>query len=324
MTPILELISEKLSKVGIEPIIAVRERAYGQDIFCTKICGKIIESRFCIVFLDDSVKDGTNIPNPNVYYEYGLMTSLRKHIIPLQKEDMELAFNIQSYDTIKYSPKNIATEIDRAIRDAIKITEAGEPESTELLTDKIILRRFEMAGFEIKGEMWFLSGVIKDTAFKGFGQPEKGFYEYVGKIDNEKDIHTYIDDINIVVHRTEKAAKDLKGKIDGLRRDYDSWKQREMGSIGIMSAISYPSMVASKTRPAENKLLRDIDDFETVQNSMSMIFFVFVANPELDLSAFLKSANELIEGHPRYKIICSQENKICYGDFSVDLELSQY
>ena len=80
--------SEKLAKVGVEPIIAVKERAYGQDIFCTKICGKIIESRFCIVILDDTIEAEKNIPNPNVYYEYGLMTSLRKHIIPLQKEDL--------------------------------------------------------------------------------------------------------------------------------------------------------------------------------------------------------------------------------------------
>ena len=54
--PILELMSEKLAKIGIEPIIAVKERAYGQDIFCTKICGKIIESKFCIVILDAPVK----------------------------------------------------------------------------------------------------------------------------------------------------------------------------------------------------------------------------------------------------------------------------
>jgi hypothetical protein len=100
LEPILELMSEKLTKMGVEPVIAVKERAYGQDIFCTKICGKIIESRFCAVFLDDTIINKQNIPNPNVYYEYGLMTSLRKHIIPLQKDSLKLAFNIQSYDTI--------------------------------------------------------------------------------------------------------------------------------------------------------------------------------------------------------------------------------
>ncbi len=103
LQPILELISEKLSKVGVESTIAVNERAYGQDIFCTKICGKIVESKFCIVILDDFQENGKNIPNPNVYYEYGIMTSLEKHIIPLQKENLKLAFNIQSHDTIKYN-----------------------------------------------------------------------------------------------------------------------------------------------------------------------------------------------------------------------------
>ena len=40
--PVLALISEKLMKIGVEPVIAIKERAYGQDIFCAKICGKII------------------------------------------------------------------------------------------------------------------------------------------------------------------------------------------------------------------------------------------------------------------------------------------
>ena len=63
---VIALISEKLSRVGIEPIIAVQKRAYGQDIFCTKICGKIIEAKFCIVMLDDLIQESKNIPNPNV------------------------------------------------------------------------------------------------------------------------------------------------------------------------------------------------------------------------------------------------------------------
>ena len=95
-----DLITEKLTKIGIEPIIAIEQRAYGQDIFCIKICGKIIESQFCIVILDDTVEqiNGANvlIPNPNVYYEYGLMTALGKHVIPLQKDGQDLAFNIQT------------------------------------------------------------------------------------------------------------------------------------------------------------------------------------------------------------------------------------
>jgi hypothetical protein len=177
LEPILELFSEKLAKVGIETTIAVKERAYGQDIFCTKICGKIIESKFCVVILDDAIVDGKNIPNPNVYYEYGLMTALGKHIIPLQKEDLKLAFNIQSYDTIKYTFGNIATELDRAIKDAIKITESRDKEDKKegIFPEKSILRSFELSGFKLREEDWFLSNVINDTEFRGFGQYDKGF-----------------------------------------------------------------------------------------------------------------------------------------------------
>lgn len=56
LEPIITIISERITKAGYEPIRAVKERAYGQDIFCTKICGKIIESRFCIVILDDTIE----------------------------------------------------------------------------------------------------------------------------------------------------------------------------------------------------------------------------------------------------------------------------
>jgi len=212
LEPILELFSEKLAKVGIETIIAVKERAYGQDIFCTKICGKIIESKFCVTILDDSIVEGKNIPNPNVYYEYGLMTSLGKHIIPLQKEDLTLAFNIQSYDTIKYNPKNIATELDRAIKDAIKITESRDKEDKKagIFPEKSILRSFEISGFEQRKENWFLYDVINDTEFKGFGQYDKGFYAYLGKLDDQEEMQTYLDDLNIVLYRTEKKFEELR------------------------------------------------------------------------------------------------------------------
>ena len=98
-----DLIEEKLRKIGIECFIATKLRAYGQDIFCTKICGKIIESQFCVVILDDYIQNGKNksvpIPNPNVYFEYGLMAALGKYVIPLQKEGQKLAFNIQNTDS---------------------------------------------------------------------------------------------------------------------------------------------------------------------------------------------------------------------------------
>ena len=82
----------------IEPYIAVEQRAFQKDIFCEKICSKIIESQFCIVFLNDVIDEVDRVrkPNANVYYEYGLMTAFGKKIIPIQLEGQSLAFNPSS------------------------------------------------------------------------------------------------------------------------------------------------------------------------------------------------------------------------------------
>lgn len=114
----LKIIKQKLKDNKIKPYIAVDEREYQKDIFCEKICSKIIESMFCIVILNDVTNKNGNVlkPNANVYFEYGLMTALRKYIIPIQKEEQKLAFNIQSLDTLKYNSKNFPDEISNAIK----------------------------------------------------------------------------------------------------------------------------------------------------------------------------------------------------------------
>lgn len=320
LEPILELMSEKLTKLGIEPIIAVKERAYGQDIFCTKICGKIIESRFCIVILDDAVKGGTNVPNPNVYYEYGLMTALRKHIIPLQKEALELAFNIQSYDTIKYSPRNVGGELDRAIRDAVKITEAVEPETTkEAVADKVILRKMEMAGFEAKCDKWFLSDVISDTAFRGFGQNDKNFYVYMGKIDSLDDTRMYLDDLSVVIFRTEKQAKNMQEELESVKaeRERARKEENEIGSAAMIRRLEHPGM-------SSKALGKKISELEGRLNRMHTIYTAFSVAPDVDTTEFLKDASSIVAGNGRYRLICSQAGKIEFGDISVDFATSQH
>lgn len=131
----LDIIKSKLQSYQVEPYVAVEHRAFGRDVFCEKICGKIIESLFCIVLLNDREENIggklTPIPNANVYYEYGLMTSLHKRIIPLQKKDHKLAFNIQSLDTIKYTQKDFSSEIENAIREIFLEDERTENKKFE-------------------------------------------------------------------------------------------------------------------------------------------------------------------------------------------------
>ena len=116
----LDIIKEKLKKFKLKPYIAVSEKVYNKDIFCEKICSKIIESKFCIAILNEVINDKKGViePNPNVYYEYGIMTALNKHIIPIQEEKHKLAFNIQSLDILKYNKSNFSKLIEEAIKEA--------------------------------------------------------------------------------------------------------------------------------------------------------------------------------------------------------------
>jgi len=324
----IALIMEKLTKEGYEPIVAVKERAYGQDIFCTKICGKIIESRFCIVILDDAVEEKTNIPNPNVYYEYGLMTALGKHIIPLQKKDLKLAFNIQSYDTIKYTGKNISSELDRAIKDAIRITEKKEKtykvEEKSTLYEKALLRKLEMAGFNQRDDEWFLHNIIKDTNFKGFGQDEKidePFYLYLGKIDNINEFKEYLNDLGIVIFRTKHKAKELQKKLSSLKEKLENEeKTKEMPIIPYGDKSdnygSYINILGSENDI--ESLKSKIEDIEDKLFRMSTIFIGFIINKQLNAADFANKAKKLIQNNKRYKLCLSSEELIKFDDISVE------
>lgn len=322
--PISEIISLKLANVGIEAIIAVKERAYGQDIFCTKICGKIIESKFCLVILDDLDVNGSSIPNPNVYYEYGLMTSLGKHIIPLQKDDLKLAFNIQSYDTIKYNLKNISNELDRAIKDAIKFTESSDRvEKKHLLDERTLLRNFELAGLALKDEKWFIYDVINDTEFKGFGQSNFEIYIFLGKIDEIKDLQIYLEDLNVILYRIDKIHKKLKEQFGNLRPDplYEAcglMVENEMQDYSVMSMYN---------TEVQGKLDQSVrEDKEEVINKLDLIsmpmYIGFIINPEIpekDKSAFMHKATEMVMPYAGFKLVQDKNGEIKFGDLRVNL-----
>jgi len=111
----LDVIEEILTDKRIDFYVALLNVEPSKNAFCTKICGKIIESRFCIVFLDNL--------NANVFYEYGMMSSLRKPIIPLQRESERLPFNVQSLDVVKYNDADFRERVLKAIETKIEETE---------------------------------------------------------------------------------------------------------------------------------------------------------------------------------------------------------
>jgi hypothetical protein len=314
LDPLIDLMSEKLMKHGIEPIIAVRDRAYGQDIFCTKICGKIIESRFCAVILDDVVRNGVNIPNPNVYYEYGLMTSLGKHIIPLQKQDEKLAFNIQSYDTIKYNSKNMSTELERAIRDAIQITQIDESVPSKRISDtRGILRKIELAGFSESGSQWFLSSVIEDTLFKGFYNQESILF--MAKVDNENDIQICLDDIDIVIYRTERKADEIERGFDFYKSKTDELEQIRKNIQNKSEYLRYSSYEHDEAKKAYK-------DYENKNYRMKNVYIAFFGNSDLFNSLFCKKISDVCSKNDRYHVCFSNQQQITIGLVSVDLNIT--
>jgi len=312
LEPTLELMSEKLMKPGIEPVVAVRERAYGQDIFCTKICGKIIEARFCIVILDDDVSSGRNVPNPNVYYEYGLMTSLRKHVIPLQKAHQDLAFNIQSHDTIKYAPGNLATELERAIRDAIRLTATdSELRDPTRLRQRLILRKLELAGFVAKEHNWFLSSVVEDTLFSGFGNDAMGAYLYLGKVDNDEDARTYLEDLAVVLIRTEKKAAELQERIETTVQTLQEAESQVAGPRGYLGY----------------QLEQDRHELPTMKSklhTMETFYIGFIIEPDLPLGDFRSKVEEALSNYRRYRAVFSSGQTLQIGQAVVDLSASGY
>lgn len=128
MTILRQLLVER----GIEAVEAGGSRAPGESAFCVKICSKIITSQFCIVLLNDDVKEGRQLPNPNVNMEYGLMLGFNKYVIPFQKASQQLPFNVAALDTIKYTNEDFARLAAEAIDQAIEATKQEEAEHVDV------------------------------------------------------------------------------------------------------------------------------------------------------------------------------------------------
>ncbi len=125
----MNVLRHLLRERGVEPVEAGGLLAPGQNAFCTKICSKIIVAQFCVVLLNNDVKDDIEMPNANVNMEYGLMLGFNKYVIPFQKEAQALPFNVAGLDTVKYKNESFETKASKAIDVAIRETTQEEPRS---------------------------------------------------------------------------------------------------------------------------------------------------------------------------------------------------
>jgi len=118
----MTILRNLLQAKGIQCEEAGGQLSPGQHAFCQKICSKIITSQFCIVLLNNDLRDGQLVPNANVNMEYGLMLGFNKYLIPFQRESEALPFNVAALDTVKYDDNNFEQEASKAIDIGIEKT----------------------------------------------------------------------------------------------------------------------------------------------------------------------------------------------------------
>jgi hypothetical protein len=93
----MEIIKNILRDEQIEVFEAGGSLAPGKLAFCSKICSKIITSQFCIILLNNDINDGRESPNANVNIEYGMMLGFNKYVIPFQRDNQNLPFNVAGF-----------------------------------------------------------------------------------------------------------------------------------------------------------------------------------------------------------------------------------
>ncbi|MFB0519755.1 MAG: hypothetical protein ACETWC_10815 [Acidobacteriota bacterium] len=217
----LDVIKSVLTEEDIEPFIAIEHIAPAKDIFCSKICTKIIESKVCVAILTGLTKQkGLVLPNPNVYYEYGLMTAWSKPLIPIQRKDQKLSFNIQSLDTVKYSPKNFREQFHAALRIVLSTME----EKTEDEYARPQLQEILGYYMEIKGSAPYPSnkGFTKRIPF----YPFHGF-KFGAVIARSDTIERISFSTKILYRRLEAYVSRLERELENIKKASENLKENK-------------------------------------------------------------------------------------------------
>lgn len=226
----IDVIKDLIESQQYECLIALKRIDPGTFAFCTKICSKIIQSQFCIALLDPSFDEkGNEYPNPNVHFEYGMMVSQNKHIIPLQDERYNLAFNISPLDTIKYNDSNFKAKVSEAINYAIKRTTEKKESATPPQGPEITIY-YNIHGFKLSDtSVTFLKLLYEHGSNLGFflfDHRSLGTYKYVGLFENEDPklaiLHTKLLIENLItsyenlMSSTDKTPEEKKSAYDYL------------------------------------------------------------------------------------------------------------
>jgi hypothetical protein len=98
---------------GLRPYLAPETVKQEKTEFCEKICSRIINSRFCIVFIDNDSRGSSD-----VHMLYGLMLAFNKIVVPLEKNAAGRD-GIRPLPSILYYPDNFMTVAQSVVGEAV-------------------------------------------------------------------------------------------------------------------------------------------------------------------------------------------------------------
>lgn len=249
----MTIIRNILEKKGIQAIEAGGHTTPGQNAYCAKICSKIIAAQFCIVLLNNDMRDNQESPNANVNMEYGLMLGFNKYVIPFQRESQKLPFNVAGLDTIKYTNNNLEEQATKVIEQAISITQQEDAPSVvsdQQINSFLLKRNLLMSPVDNEGER-NLFRLGEPVSFNMLVDFSGMVYTYLGQFAALRS--------EIVIWRIVKLVEILEGRKKSLAKRMvisGANKEHIYGALHFFNTVKIMIIVTSKKEQVhlENKI----------------------------------------------------------------------
>lgn len=202
-----DILRSLLEERGIEPVEAGAQLEPGKSVFCVKICSKIIVSQFCIVLANNDIIRKQERANANVNMEYGLILGHNKYVIPFQRDDQTLPFNVAGLDTIKYNQSNFRVLARVAIDQAIKETRQSEPtpSNTQLIELFLLINNATVANVQHDAGARAIFELGRDFGFNLLAKFDGLTYIFLGNFTSLE--------VHPVIWRLSKLLELLRARI---------------------------------------------------------------------------------------------------------------
>ena len=200
-------------------------------------------------------------PNANVYYEYGLMTAFKKKIIPIQLKNQELAFNIQSLDTLKYTKKDFAEQIEEGIKLLLLSLKEEKEEDREGDTYRFdwVLDILGLVPADDRFEFRFRrSFSLRSLGFNIYNDTKEGRLNFVGIFDKE------VNDKDVVLYSKILTLR-IKNFCDDLQRQINEFDKKERRRPLIEERISEYENLQKRLKTAKILILKPVGDIKKLE-----------------------------------------------------------